>query len=258
MFNVKDYTSACVQAKTHAMEEWPKECCGIILNNGEYIRLQNVAKDPTQHFDCHDERLPYMLTGNVVAMVHSHPYEPRVGIRGEPMSFGPSKHDMIQQMADGIPWGLIACDGLNVTWPFFWGDDIPSVPLENRGFRHGPSGTDGKGDCYALIKDYYSQVLNIELPEGPRDNEWWIHNENLYVDNMKRAGFTTIPAQEARPGDVFFAQINSDVANHGGILLDGGLILHQLWGRVSRKEPLVRWRRQIVKWIRHKDLADGS
>lgn len=253
-FNPKDYPVAVMQARQDAIAKYPNESCGIIVCGDEYIPLENVSQNPTQEFDCQEERLSYMLNDGVVAMVHSHPYpESQVIFENTyPADFGPSEHDMRQQLADNIPWGVIATNGKTATDAVFWGD-IPEVPLEGRLFRHGPTGTDGRGDCYALIKDYYQQKLGITLPEGPRDYKWWHHNENLYVDNMKRAGFSVIPKEEAKEGDIFFAQVNSTVPNHGGVLLQGGLILHHLSNRVSGTANILPWRKSIVTWIRHKE-----
>lgn len=253
-FNPNSYTMACIAAREHAIAAYPNEACGLILKDGSYVALDNVAANPRQQFDCSEGRVPYILAGVVASMVHSHPYEKTTLYSTEtPHDFGPSAHDMVQQIADGFPWGVIATNGIISSPVLFWGETIEPVALRGRQFRHGPTGTDGKGDCYALIKDYYKQELNIVLPEGPRDYEWWVHNENLYLDNIMRAGFIVIPSKDAVPGDVFLAQINSAVPNHGGVLLDQGLLLHHLSNRVSREEPLVGWRRHIVTWIRHKE-----
>lgn len=255
MFDVTKYKDACRDARDDAIRKYPYESCGAILSDGTYLSFQNVSNTPESSFDCGDERNPFFISGMIVAMVHSHPYEQDSVILSSqyPADFGPSKHDMIQQLADNVPWGIIATNGKAASDVVFWGNGIPDVPLLGRLFRHGPSGTDGRGDCYALIKDYYHQELCIDLPEGPRDYNWWHTDEDLYHDNLKRAGFYVIPKDQAKPGDVFFAQVNSKVANHGGILLEGGLILHHLSNRVSAKEPLLRWRNSIVTWIRHKE-----
>jgi len=51
-------------------------------------------------------------------------------------------------------------------------------------------------------------------------------------------------------GDVFLAQVRAPVPNHGGVYLDGGLILHHLEGRLSRREPLGPWRRFVTHALR--------
>jgi proteasome lid subunit RPN8/RPN11 len=252
MFDHTQYAAAIEDARQHALEEWPRECCGFIGTDSRYHRMQNVSSSPEDSFNCHQERLPHFLRGRIVAMLHSHPYpQETLYVSDYPQDFGPSEHDMKQQLADQLPWGIIATNGKITMYPVFWGDDIPPVDLLGRQFRHGPTGTDGRGDCYALIKDTYSQKYGITLPEGPRSPNWWHNKQNLYIQNMERAGFKPIKKEEAREGDVFFAQVNASVPNHGGVLLNGGLVLHHLYNRTSRVEPLLGWRKHIVRWIRH-------
>lgn len=258
-FDPAEYVGACEDAKQHAITAWPHEACGAIMLDGTYRPFENKAADPEQAFLCDDERAPLLIQGAILAMVHSHPY-PRVerATRDLPRDFGPSETDMRSQMADGLPWGIVATDGVDVSEFMFWGDGIKTPPLFDRPFRHGPSGSDGKGDCYAFIKDYYAEKFNIKLPEGPRNFDWWHNSQDLYRDNFKRAGFTLVGPDEAKFGDVFIAQVNCGVPNHGGILEDGGKIAHHLQGRMSRRDSLLAWRRHIVGWLRHAGRHGGA
>jgi len=259
MFHPGEYQAAQEEAKRHALRAWPDEACGMILHDGRYIALSNVSPEPELHFDCNVERAPFMAQGMVAAMFHSHPY-PQVERRTAdiPSNFGPSEHDMRQQIADGVAWGLVATDGRIVSEVMFWGDMLPDVPLEGRLFRHGPTGSDGRGDCYALIRDYYRQVLHVDLVEGPRSHDWWHNGGDLYLDNFPRAGFRTIPQEEARVGDVFLAQVQSAVPNHGGVLVGPGVVLHHVGQHLSRRGSLLTWRRSIVRWLRHESSIDPS
>lgn len=237
--------------QAHALEAWPDEACGAITAEG-YVRFANVAADPRRHFDCDAERRPLLVEGRILAMVHSHPDDPdHPAPRGDFQAYGPSAHDIAQQQADAVAWGICLTDGAHCTEPFFWGEDVPVPPLIGRLFRHGPAGSDGRGDCYALIRDYYRLERGITLPEGMRDWEWWTRGEDLYTVNQGPAGFRAISADQALPGDVFLAQIRSPVPNHGGILVRPGYILHHLQGRMSREDSIMPWRKQIVRWLRH-------
>ena len=239
--------------QAHARQAWPEEACGAITAEG-YVPFRNVAAEPRLHFDCDVERRPLLLDGRILAMLHSHPDDPdHPAPRGDLQFYGPSAHDIAQQQADGLPWGICLTDGDHVTVPFFWGDGVPVPPLLARPFRHGPSGSDGKGDCYALIRDYYRLERGVSLPEGMRDWEWWTKGQDLYTANQGLAGFRVIPADEAQVGDVFLAQIRSPVPNHGGVLVRPGYVLHQLTGRLSREESILPWRKMIVRWLRHGD-----
>ena len=100
-------------------------------------RLRNVAAEPRLHFDCDVERRPLLLEGRILAMLHSHPDDPdHPAPRGDLQFYGPSAHDIAQQQADGVPWGICLTDGDHVTVPFFWGDGVPVPPLLARPFRH--------------------------------------------------------------------------------------------------------------------------
>jgi cell wall-associated NlpC family hydrolase len=228
-------------AREHAIAAHPHEACGLVVA-GAYVPLQNLAPDPEHAFEIEPAEL---LREGVQAIVHSHPDEAPV----------PSAQDMTQQIASGLPWGLLSTDGRDATPVWWWGPGIPVPPLLTREFRHGPSGSDGKGDCYALIKDWYLLERQVELPEFPRGWDWWNAGGNLYRDGYAAAGFTRVPMEDLRPGDVLLAQVQSNVCNHSAIYIGQGLILHHLANRLSREEPLARWLSHITHAVRHESAA---
>jgi cell wall-associated NlpC family hydrolase len=158
---------------------------------------------------------------------------------------------MEQQIATGLPWGLVPTEGATPKRLWWWGPGIAVPPLLNREFRHGPSGTDGKGDCYALVKDWYLLERGVELQEGPRDWEWWLNGDDLYRQNFAGAGFRVADLAELREGDVLLMHVMSQTPNHAAIYLGGGLILHHLQGRLSRTEPAGRWLSYVTHALRH-------
>lgn len=222
--------------------KYPQEGCGLIVG-GAFVPVDNVAGDPAEDFIMPpDTMLKYP---DAQAVVHSHPDGPDF----------PSAADMAGQIATGIPWGLcvVSADRL-VSKPWYWGDSLDPPPLAGREFRHGPSGTDNKGDCYALIRDWYRLQRGIMLPDFPRDDAWWETGGNLYEEHFAEAGFCEIPASQANDGDIFLMKVMSDRTNHAGILTSGcQLILHHLSGRLSRQEPMGMWRKFITKWVRYKN-----
>lgn len=239
--------------RQHAIVEFPKESCGFVTPDG-YRPCRNVAENPEADFAISPEE--YLAAGTVLAVVHSHPNGPVF----------PSAFDMRGQIDMAVPWGLVATNGEIASVPFFWGDGVPIPPLVGRDFRHGPSGTDGLGDCYAVIKDGFAVGRGgmaaqgvtghwpfdpIGLPEFPRDDEWWTKGGDLYRDGFQVAGFSRIGIEDARPGDVFLAQIRSPVPNHGGLYLGDGLILHHLASRLSRREPIGGWLKYVVMVLRY-------
>ncbi|SES12696.1 Proteasome lid subunit RPN8/RPN11, contains Jab1/MPN metalloenzyme (JAMM) motif [Vreelandella subterranea] len=232
------------QLRAEAIAAYPNEAVWLITP-GECRRVKNVSTEPTLTFRVGKRAMASAMQRGLLAIAHSHPDFPAC----------PSAADMRGQISSGVPWGIVSTDGETAAEPIWWGEGIERPPLIGRGFRHGIA------DCYSLIRDYYLLELGIDLPEFPRDWEWWHKGEDLYRDGFKKAGFRVIEASEAKAGDVWLAQLRSKVPSHGGVLLDGGLGLHHPSttnavdaSRISRREPLARWQHHITHWLRHEAL----
>lgn len=233
----------CEQIEREALAAYPNEAVWLITP-GECRKVKNIAAEPTQTFRVDKRTMAAAVKRGLLAVVHSHPDFPAC----------PSAADMRGQMASGVPWGIVATDGETCSPLCWWGGDTPVAPLLERGFIHGVQ------DCYSLIRDYYRLELGIALPDYPRDWEWWRNGQNLYLDGVESAGFRPIEQSEARPGDMWFAQLRSPVPSHGGVLLEHGLVLHHPSAdlpvdpsRLSRREPIARWLPHIVRWYRHRE-----
>lgn len=229
------------QIRREAIAAFPSEAVWLITP-GECRLVKNIADDPTKTFRVDRRTMAAAHARGLLAVVHSHPNFPAC----------PSAADMQGQAATAVPWGIVATDGITAQDVAWFGDSVEVPPLVGRGFRHGVT------DCYALIRDYYRLELGITLPIGARSWEWWLDGEDLYTENFGPAGFHRIEAHEAKPGDVWLAQIRSPVPNHGGILLENGLGLHHPSARepvdpsrLSIREPLARWQTFITHWLRH-------
>jgi proteasome lid subunit RPN8/RPN11 len=241
-FLQRDVTLA---ARNHAIAAWPEESCGGVTEAG-YVKFANTAREPTLHFDCTAEMAPLIVDGTLLALIHSHPMPDS--------STAPSPHDIAQQMVMDIPWGIVLSAEGAALDPFFWGEMLEPPPLEGRDFRYGPSGTDGKGDCAALVRDWYRLHRNIRLPEFPREDNFWKAGVDFYRASMATAGFTRVlipPGVEPAIGDVAMIEIRAKEPNHAAIYQGAGLILHHFQGRLSRVEPLLRWREHITDWYRY-------
>lgn len=229
------------QMMLQAVEAFPNEAVWLITTSGCH-QVKNVAKDPTKAFSVGKRDMAAAIGEGLLAVVHSHPGFPAC----------PSEADMRGQVSSRVPWGIISTDGTRALEPVWFGDQVPKEPLLGRRFRHGVT------DCYALIRDYYREELGIGLIEFPRNWEWWLNGGDLYRDGIKPAGFRVIDESEARPGDMWIAQLRSPVPNHGGVLLERGLALHHPSARdpvdpaqLSRREPISRWLPYITIWLRH-------
>ena len=228
--------------KDDAVARYPDEACGFVTPHG-YVPLANIAADPARSFEV---LAGAWLEHAVVAVVHSHPDGPDA----------PSAADMRGQIDSAVPWGLVVTDGVGARDPWFWGGGVADgVPLKRRRFRHGPTGTDGCGDCYALVRDWYRVERGVALPEFPRDDDWWDEAGDLYREGFAAAGFAHVGepramARDLAVGDVLLFQIRADIPNHAGVYVGGGLMIHHpaAWGdgrgrnaSLSRVEPAARW-----------------
>jgi cell wall-associated NlpC family hydrolase len=234
------------EMQEHARDEYPRECCGALTPTG-YVPMTNKHPNPTRAFDCSDECNELMVKGDLLAVIHSHPNGP----------LGPSSWDMRQQIEMNVPWGLVTTDGQRVNRPFFWGDSLPVPPLEGRQFRHGPSGSDNKGDCYALIRDWWRLERQVALPEFPRDDAWWAGatgGDNLYLTGFGQAGFVDVGRNEGlrdpQEGDVMLMRIRAPVPNHGGVYAGNGHIIHHLGDCLSVRKPIGEWVKLVTHWLR--------
>lgn len=219
-------------AKKHAVKEYPLESCGLVIKD-EYIPCENIAKEPINDFKI-DTKLYIKNNKNIEAIIHSHNNYPHA-----------SKKDMIQQIATNVPWGIInVVKGLPVD-VFFWGDSLPKQDLIGRPFINGVY------DCFNLAQDYYLINKGILLPMIPHDENFYEKNENLFTDNFKEAGFIEIEKKDLQAGDAILSSIISKINNHCGIYIGNGLILHHLFNRLSRTEPLSRWDKYITCYLRY-------
>ncbi|MBC7198134.1 MAG: C40 family peptidase [Pseudomonas balearica] len=229
------------QIKAQAIEAFPREAVWLITKGG-CQQVENVHEDPENFFSISEAGARRAMSAGLLAVVHSHPSN----------IAAPSAADMQGQINTAVPWGIVATDGVVCSDSVWWGPGVEMQPLIGRGFRHGTA------DCYSLIRDYYRLKRGVTLQEFPRDWLWWEAGETHFVDGFPRAGFVRIDEDDARPGDVWLAQIRSDTPNHGGILLEDELILHQPGGKVpvelsklSVREPVFRYRRHITHWLRY-------
>lgn len=221
--------SVRLQIVSHAKEELPKECCGlVIVRKGRqvYFPCENLAVgsdnfilSPQDYAKADDE-------GDIVAVVHSHPN----------MSAKPSQADLVACEASGLPWFIVGLP--DEVWEYI----EPSgyvAPLIGRQWSHGVL------DCYAVIRDYYQMERGITLDQFERSDEWWNRGENLYMDNFKAQGFIQISGDDLQEGDVILMRVKSTVPNHGAVYLGNNVILHHVHGRLSSRDVFGGY------WLKH-------
>lgn len=232
--------SALADIKSDARQRAPSEACGVVLDDGSYRQLPNIAPDPTTRFVVPDADWAAVFA-RVRVVVHSHVGGP----------FHPTKTDMEQCVAGGLPWAIVVVgDFGDVSDAIVWGTR-ERAPLLGRTFIHGVF------DCYSLIRDWWLIERGVDLPEFPRDDAWWDDGEDLYGRGFASAGFHAIDRRDVSVGDVMLTRWGRHpVLSHGGVILDGGqLWMHHLPGRLSRREPLAPWVKPHCVFLRHESLS---
>lgn len=234
-------------AAQHALDEYPRESCGLLVNEGGqvvYVPCANIATANEKQF--HMNPVDYVaaeMRGEVIGLVHSHP----------DVAAAPSPADLVMCEASELPWHIIAVHkDVDTVRPVAASSFAPSgyrLPLLERPFVHGLI------DCFTLIRDYYDYELNIKLPNFEREDGWWNTGQNLYMDQYHLAGF-----EEARGDiqvhDVIIMQIRALKPNHGGIYVGDTQILHHMYGRLSKRDIYGGYLRESTRIIlRHKELA---
>lgn len=232
----------------HAQAEYPKECCGVIVD-GSYIPCTNLSEREDQFII--DPRDIAAVKGQISAYVHSHPDG----------SAEASEADKAQMLHHGLPWVIVGYPegDFKVHEP-----DNVRIPLVGREYFHGLQ------DCYSLIRDYYSRELGIELGDYERDDAWWEDPEHppLYADNFRNEGFVEV--NEIQKHDILLCRLGKTAhVNHAVIFVGDGsltseeaepvwgdsLILHHPYNRLSVREVFgSRWNDRAQFIIRHKSL----
>ncbi len=232
---MNEKTKAAILA--HAEAEYPRECCGVVIvvkGRERYLPCRNIATanehfaiDPADWAAAEDQ-------GDITTVVHSHCNLPPF----------PSQADRVGCEQTGLPW-LIA------SWPTGQINEIQPegyvAPLIGREFCHGVL------DCYALVRDFYAHELKIDLPDFEREDEWWLKNQNLYLENFERAGFVRV--DDLQPHDGILIQVASDVPNHAAVYLGDNVILHHVMQRLSCREVYGGyWHKHTYCVVRHRSL----
>lgn len=225
--------SQAAAIRKHARAEYPRECCGLIVND-LYRPLKNVHPTPLTHFKI----APQDLKGvTYSAVVHSHP-------DGLDM---PSAADLAAQRASGVPWVIVKVTEHGCKVPFILGNE--AEPLIGRRFRYGVN------DCFTLIRDWLqTQGQGHLAPEINYDWNWWSKGESLYMDNYAAAGWIETVSPTA--GCVgFMKTMGSPVPNHAAVLTGDGWLLHHQQGHLSKCERAELWLPSFRMWIRHPDFV---
>ena len=214
-------------ALVHAKEQDPKESCGLLIEikgKEKYFPCKNLSTYSQQCFIIDpDDFVKAEESGNILAVIHSHPVTPPIASQADKISCENSK----------LPWHIVNPKTEQ------WGYYEPSgykPPLIGRHWVWGIT------DCWALVRDWYKETKGIILRDWDRPTT----PEEFIADPMFercawRTGFRQLrPEEKLQNGDLLFMSIMATGLNHVAIFLDGD-VLHHLADRISCKEPYNQW-----------------
>ena len=214
-------------ALVHAKDQDPKESCGLLLEikgKEKYFPCKNISTYSQQCFIIDpDDFVKAEETGNILAVIHSHPVTPPIASQADKISCEDSK----------LPWHIVNPKTEQ------WGYYEPSgykPPLIGRHWVWGIT------DCWSLVRDWYKEEKNIILRDWDRPTTPQQFLENpLFESCAWRTGFRELRTDEKLiNGDVLLMSILNPTLNHVAIFLDGD-VLHHLADRISCKEPYNQW-----------------
>jgi len=202
-------------------EDYPNEGCGLLLNKkGKLVwkHCENVAENPEEDFVISPkEYAKAALVGDIHAIVHSHPNA----------TCEPSESDIKASNFLEIPYIIYSLPEVD---KFVYTPAKIRQPLIGRDYLF------GKYDCYSLLRDYYTETYDIELPKTVFEDDWWEKGFNYFDDLFESYGFTEVNSPKI--GDALIFKVFSNVPNHCGVYIGEDMFLHHAVNRLSCRESL--------------------
>ncbi len=225
--------------KQHIIDTYPQEGCGLIVDD-IFIPIKNIAEDPCNFFQMDNEDV---IQHKITAVLHSHcndkyptGYDPRT----------PSYEDMLSQEAIDVPFGIVHCDGENITDILWFGTDEITELL-------GRPYISNVYDCATLALDYYRLHYKKTFSLYPRPPDWVSWNPHFITQVFDSYGlFYEVDRNKIRVGDILLFSIGSRLINHVGIVTGEDTFIHHLYNRKSCEDKISKWDRQWVKSLRHR------
>ena len=262
-----DFNKECRDAvKEEAKSKFPNESGGFIVADGGkniYKIFSNNAKDKKNEYQIDPVEYEDLLTsGNIKALVHTHCLADY-----NLWNFGHGRHPSSSDIKTQIEWDIpsIILPVLKYEDSFYFDDFIflgvedkdDIKPLYDRGFRFGVY------DCWNFCRDWLYINQNKRPPNVPRDWNFWINGYDSYSELLGQKCFLDLDVEEIEEGDIMLFKLpNLDIANHGGIYLNGGVVAHHAGTRKPvnnkdrpKKDLFNRWKKYIVKLARYVDNA---
>jgi len=224
--------------KQYVYENKDIEACGLLsVERGrvQWHPCENKADNPKSDFTI--DPLEYKAVadkGDIVGVVHSHP-----GAAPTPSTIDRAACDRL-----GVPWYIF---GKNDEW-------IKLEPKEEAYELLGRPFVFGVYDCFTILQDYFE---TLDIIVNPRDYEWefWKKGKNLYLENFEEEGFVEVTDGSLQVHDVILMALNSPIANHAGIYVGRGRMLHHAPSRLSCRDNYNGiWNHITRAVVRHKSM----
>lgn len=237
------YSEALIRSiRIAAKQSYPNEMCGFVLQDGSFVKCNNISNKPMEHFEISPIDI-HKYIADAKYIVHSHTRKKFLHI------CTPSLADIECQERWNIPFLIVGYDGCIFTEPM----RLPT--LRNNSFLNRPY-IYGIYDCGVLLRDYYFFTFGIELVFDPRNSirpkkDWAeavrtsLENNNFTVQDIK--------VQDAQHGDVLIVSTMGGIANHAITYINKGTVLNQ--SEFSTFEPLADWADDIIAIYRHGELC---
>jgi proteasome lid subunit RPN8/RPN11 len=207
-----------VDALAHARRAAPAECCGAIAG-GFYRPLANLATE-------HDSFVMDMR--GFIAATRQHRAEAIVHSHVDHLPT-PSEADRAMCEKLGLPWLIVSHP--SGTWtviePCGW-----KAPLVGRQWAWGTQ------DCFGIVRDGLKTFAGIAIPDFGHDWNFWKEGGDPVGAHFAEAGFRVLPpGTPPRHCDVLGMKMpGSPVVSHLALFLEPDIILHQMAGRLSRRD----------------------
>ena len=231
--------------KKHALEEFPNECCGFIVekdNIFDCIKSKNIAKIPTRDFKIKiSDYLDIKNNYNILYIYHSHCDEKYKDFSGK---------------------DILASDGIGINYLLhIVNTDIFKI-YESNSFSKRYIGRIyeyKKYDCMTLILDYLKNEFNILINAEPIYNFFENNGhmnadlkeivEKIFIESSKIKKIENL--NDINKNDIFLMKNHLNKACHFSIYMGDNKILHHTPDRFSRIEDYCNsWRRKTILGLR--------
>ena len=176
------FTKLIVEMAAHALRDYPREACGVILKDFTYVPCLNLSNEPTLSFIL-DPGALIEYDERIWGIFHSHPGD------DNPI---PSEDDKIQSIEDPKEWSAgstavhLACQDGGCTELYMFGFDLSEYD-NTKNINNMYKGTDNylPENCKGTLPNAWRQQLYLTFREFSNVKFKWVGNDFRYVENSK-------------------------------------------------------------------------